>query len=49
MDLVPTLVAERLIGLSRKEGLWRGCLIGGCAGFLIGAGCAVLVIRGVLQ
>jgi soluble lytic murein transglycosylase-like protein len=34
MDLIPATVAERMIALSRREGLWRGALIGfvgGCA------------------
>jgi ABC-type uncharacterized transport system permease subunit len=49
MDLVPAIVAERIASLSRREGLWRGLLIGGCLGVLFGALCAVLIIRGVLS
>jgi ABC-type uncharacterized transport system permease subunit len=49
MELIPTVVAERIASLSRREGLWRGLLIGGCVGILFGALCAVLIIRGVLS
>ena len=34
MDLIPAPVAERLIDLSRREGLARGVLIGAALGVL---------------
>lgn len=49
MDLVPAVVAERMAGLSRAEGLWRGALVGFVIGLAAGAVLAVAVIRGALS
>lgn len=49
MELVPAAVAERMAGLSRAEGLWRGALLGLVVGVAAGAALAVAVIRGAVS
>lgn len=48
MELVPAAVAERLIALSRREGLWRGVLLGFGCGLMGGIVAAIAVVRGVV-
>lgn len=48
MDLVPAAVAERLIGLSRREGLWRGRCEGVGVGVLVALVVVVVILRGIV-